>query len=194
MAKNHTRKQKTKVMTIPQLRKAFETINAETHKIISKHPINKDSISEFQKIWKHIFGKNIDSSTAESYLILHSKPSKKNTRRSKKQKGGSAPLDYTLRPGTDGSYGSFLPYVSSGLSFYNDINNIGMDSSCGKVDITPSIAADMGSNKVINGGMRLLGPSEGAPGLLQDAQETFLLGRPLLTASPNPLNNPYQKV
>jgi hypothetical protein len=202
MTKNHTRKQKKqkeqqqekkkgKIMTIPQLRKAFESINNETHKVLSKHPINEDSISSFQKSWKHIFGKNIDSSTAESYLILQSKSKNKGTRKMKKQKGGSAPVDYMLRPGSDGTYGSFLPYVSSGLSFYNNINNIAMDSDCGKVDITPTISDSMGSNKVQGGGFqpRLIGSSV-PPSLLQDAQDSYI-GRPLGSSS-NPLDNPYR--
>ena len=198
MGKNRTRKQKVKIMTIPQLRKAFETINSETQKILSKHPINEESISSFQKIWKHVFGKNIDSSTAESYLMLQSKTKKRGTRRMKKQKGGSAPVDYMLRPGSDGTYGSFLPYVSSGLSFYNNINNIAMDSDCGKGNITPLVSDTMGSNKIHGGGNsvdgfqgRLIGASV-PPSLLQDFQDSQT-GRPL-GSSPNPLNTHYQKV
>ena len=194
MVKNSTRKRKTaKVMTIPQLRKAFESVNVETKKILSKHPMNNESIAAFQKIWKNIFGKIIDTSTAESYLRLQVKSNKKG-KTYKKQKGGSAPLDYTLGPGIDGSqgtiqgvHGSYLPYVSSGLSFYNHINNIAMDSDCGKVDISPKIAFDMGSNKV--GGQRLIGATV-APSILQDAQDSYL-GRPL-GSSPDPLQTTYK--
>ena len=39
-------------MTVPQLRKAFETLDMETRKILAKHPIDDSSVSEFSKVWK----------------------------------------------------------------------------------------------------------------------------------------------
>ena len=169
----------------------------ETRKILAKHPINDSSVSEFQKVWKSIFHKVIDAQAARSYLQLQSKTKKKTKGTRKSQKGGSAPVDYMLRPGLDGTHGVFLPYVSSGLSFYNNINNIAMDSDCGKVDITPQIAADMGSNKFYSGGASLgeltgsrIIPASVPPSVLQDAQDT-MLGRPLGN-SPSVLNTKYQ--
>ena len=102
-----------------------------------------------------------------------------------------------LRPGLDGTHGSYLPYVSSGLSFYNSINNIAMDSDCGKVDITPQISADMGSNKFVGGssqqgmfgGQRMI-TSSVPPSLLQDVQD-YSLSRPL-GSSPSVLDTKYQ--
>ena len=201
MAKKHaTRKMEkgSKVqrpMTIPQLRKAFERINAETSSLLGKHPINNETIGTFQKIWKKVFGKVLDKSTAESYLRLQTKSKRGKTYKKKRsQKGGVAPIDYMVRPGLDGSqgtisgvYGSFLPYVSSGLAVHGNMtNNIAMDSECGKTDISPTIAFDMGSNKV-GGGLldgRLIGASV-PPSVQQDAQDYMLL-RPL-GASPNVL-------
>lgn len=198
MVKNSTRKRretKAKTMTIPQLRKAFEEINVETSKILSKHPINDESISSFQKSWKKIFGKVIDVSTAESYLRLQGK-AKKRGKTYKKQKGGAAPLDYMVGPGIDGSqgtiqgvHGSFLPYVSSGLSFYNNINNIAMDSDCGKVDITPHIAFDMGSNKAGGGDGRPIAST--VPTSLSQDIQSMILGKQL-PASPDPLQTTYK--
>ncbi len=200
-------KAKGKIMTIPQLRKAFETINLETKSLLGKHPINNEMIVSFQNVWKKVFGKVIDKSTAESYLRLQTKSMKsKRTTTYKKgkrnQKGGVAPIDYMVRPGLDGSqgtiqgvYGSFLPYVSSGLAVHGNMtNNIAMDSECGKTDISPTIAFDMGSNKV-GGGIftdltegRPIGPSVPSS-ILQDGQD-YLLQRPL-GASPNVLQTPY---
>ena len=183
-------------MTIPQLRKGFESINVETAKILARHPINEESITSFKKVWKQVFGKIIDSSTAETYLRLqvkNKKSSKSKSKTYKKQKGGAAPVEYMMTPGIDssqgtvqGAYGSFLPYVSSGLSFYDDINKIAMDSECGKTDISPHIAESMGSNKV--GGQRII-TSTVPPSILQDAQNVSL-GKPL-GASPNPLQTTY---
>jgi len=190
-----TNKNLAKPLTVPQLRKAFESIDIETRKILAKHPINELSISDFQKVWKSIFHKQIDIQSAKSYLELQSKIKKKTKGTRKSQKGGSAPVDYMLRPGLDGTHGSFLPYVSSGLSFYNNINNIAMDSDCGKVDITPQIAADMGSNMFGGAsiaelsGSRII-QSSVPPSILQDVQDT-MLGRPLGN-SPSVLNTKYQ--
>ena len=122
MAKNNTKKKNTKsrkIMTIPQLRKAFETIEEKSNKI--------QSVSEFQEVWKSVFNKPIDSKAAEAYLQMKKQVSKRKTRRNKnKQSGGVAPLDYTTGPGVTGPYGNFLPYISSGFGFYNQINNIAM--------------------------------------------------------------------
>jgi len=204
MVKNKTRKQKKekvekqKVLTIPMLRKAFEHIDMETRKILAKHPINEESISEFQKTWKNTFGKVIDSKTAESYLVLYSKGNKA-SRKTKKMRGGSAPVDYMLRPGLDGTHGSYLPYVSKGLDFYGDINNIAMDADCGKVNITPTISASMGSNQVGAGFNEFIYgltsrpiPSSNPPSVLRDFQDRSM-GLPL-GASPKPIETHYQRV
>lgn len=175
-----------KVMTIPQLRKAFETIDFKTKEILSKHPVNDESIKEFQTSWKQVFGKEVDTKTAEAYLRLQTKF--KPSRKTRKQKGGMAPLDYTTRPGVEGVHGSFLPYISSGFKFYNDINNIAMDADCGKQDISPVISADMGSNKVHSGG-RLI-PSTSPPSVLQDMQD-LLMGRSV-GQSPDPTQTYYK--
>lgn len=189
--KKNNKKGQSKVMTIPKLRKAFEHIDFKTKQILSKHPVNEESIKEFQTSWKQVFGKEVDAKTAEAYLRLQSKPNKQ-TRKTRKQKGGMAPLDYTTRPGIEGTHGTFLPYISSGFKFYNDINNIAMDADCGKQDITPVISADMGSNKVQSGGLfngRLI-PSTSPPSILQDAQD-MLMGRPL-GQSPDPTQTYYK--
>jgi len=190
---------KSTIMTVPKLRKAFEQIDIDTKKILQKHPINEESISEFQKCWKQVFHKNIDSSTAESYLQLQSKTPKKGgskTRKARKMSGGVATLDYTLRPGIDGTHGNYLPYVSSGLSFYDNINQIAMDQDCGKIDITPKLDVMMGSDSVKSGGGsftegRLISPTV-PPSLVQDAQD-YYIGRPLSESS-SILNAKYRGV
>jgi hypothetical protein len=205
MAKSKTRKQNKqqikglqKVLTIPMLRKAFEHIDMESRRIIRKHPINEESILEFQKLWKTTFGKSIDKKTAESYLVLQSKM-KVNKKKTRKMKGGSAPVDYMLRPGLDGTHGSYLPYVSKGLDFYGDINNIAMDSDCGKVNISPQITSSMGSNQVGAGLGEFMYSlttrpiqSTTPPSVLQDLQDTTL-GREL-GASPKPIETHYKPV
>ena len=194
-SRNITRKRRSskKVMTIPQLRKAFDTLEKETKKILQN---KTTSVSEFQKLWKSLFHKSIDSKAAEAYLAMARRSNRSFTHKHKKQLGGSAPLDYMLRPGVDSSsYGNYLPYVSSGLDFYNKINNIGMDADCGKQNISPTISAEMGSNKITSGGslseflsQRLITATVPASPL-QDLQDSMLGIK--LDASPDPLQTRY---
>jgi len=186
---------KSKPMTIPQLRKAFEAVTHETERIL-QHPIDKSSIENFQKSWKSIFGKQIDSNVAESYLTIQAKlKGKARGKKTRKQKGGVASLDYQYRPGIDGPHGQYLPYITSGFKFYDAINQIGMDSSCGKENITPVLSADMGSNKV--GGATFneitsgrLATASVPPNLLQDIQD-MMQGRPL-GSSPQAFDTSYR--
>lgn len=167
-----------KPKTIPQLRRLFEEID----KKVKENP--NMSVSEFQKLWKSKFGKSIGEKEAASYLELQAKTKSgggKGTRKNKKQTGGSAPIDYTLRPGLDGTHGSYLPYVSSGLSFYDNINKIAMDADCGKIDTTPQISSGMGSNEIMKGGQRMF-PASIPAGLGQDF-ESHRLSIPLSPGS-----------
>ena len=186
-----TRKRKVKILTIPQLRNAFEQIDHEIKRILAKHPINESSIKEFQSCWKKIFGKQIDTNTAGSYLEIQSKTKKTNKNRTiRKQRGGVAPVDFQTRPGIDGTHGTFLPYISSGFKFYDQINNIAMDSSCGKENISPSISQDMGSNQVHKGGQRLIAPTVPSS-IFQDIQDKMSF-RPL-GDSPDPTQTHYRR-
>ena len=181
-------KHKQKVMTVPQLRKAFETIEQK-----SKHI---HSVADFQELWKSVFHKSIDAKAALAYLNMKKKSSRKTRRNKNKQSGGVAPLDYTTGPGVNGPYGNFLPYISSGFGFYNQINNNAMDSDCGKQNITPTISTDMGSNKVTSGGslnellsQRLIA-SQSPPTPLQDFLDNNRAMK--LGASPDPLETHYE--
>lgn len=153
-----TRKLKSKPLTIPQLRKSFDAIDAwvETH-LRKSGKTAKQLVPAFQAEWKRIFHREVNSKAAEAYLALKHKGG---PRKTKKQHGGSAaalagaPLDYTTRQGVYGVYGNFPQYVSSGLTFYNQINQDSLTAMCGKEDITPKIPADMGSNAFQKGGAK----------------------------------------
>jgi hypothetical protein len=150
-----TRKQKSKTLTIPQLRKSFDHIDSwvESHVRGMKKSM-KELVPAFQAEWKKTFHRDVNSKAAEAYLALKHKAAPRMT---KKQRGGSAalsgaPLDYMTRQGVYGVYGNFPQYVSSGLSFYNQINQDSLTANCGTENITPKLPADMGSNEVQKGG------------------------------------------
>lgn len=177
MAKE-SRKAKRAIQTIPQLRKAFDHIEK-----IAKQGVSLDT---FQKEWTKVFSHEIDVDAAQSFLQFHSKKGKT---RKQKQKGGSAPLagaplDFTTRPGTyDTPYGSFLEYISSGFNFYDKINQDSfVPTQCGKENITPQLAANMGSNKVGGGKTRRRQRGGAFPSLSELA--TALTFRPIPSSAP----------
>lgn len=165
---NKTRKLKKGLMTIPQLRKAFDHIERYTTSLLQSTKDATERRKAFQKEWKKVFHREVDDKSADAYLQFEEKKvGKKGTRKQKggstvttDQRGGSAsplagaPLDYSTRPGIDGIYGVFPAYVSSGLSFYNDINLEAPLAGCGTENTTPKVPISIGSNAVQKGGKR----------------------------------------
>lgn len=149
-----TRKHGSKALTIPQLRKSFDHIDGWVESHVRRGKSTKDLVPAFQKEWKKTFHREVNGKAAEAYLSLKQRSAPRMT---KKQRGGmaplaGAPLDYTTRQGVYGVYGHFPQYVSSGLSFYNQINQDSLTAGCGIENITPKLPADMGSNQVQKGG------------------------------------------
>ncbi len=150
-----TRKHRSKALTIPQLRKSFDHSDSWVESHLSKKTL-KDLVPAFQAEWKKTFHHDVNAKAAEAYLAIKHRSGSKKT---KKQRGGAAPLagaplDYMTRQGVYGVYGNFPQYVSSGLSFYNQINQDSLTAACGTENITPKLPADMGSNEVQKGGKR----------------------------------------
>lgn len=150
--KSHTAKH---VQTIPELRRAFEHIEAFGMKIC-KTPM-KEAVPEFQKEWKKTFYRELDDSAAEAYLHhLKTKPYHSQKRKTKKLRGGAplagAPLDYTTRPGVyiqpaglnQNSYALVPKYVDSG--FWNPMPAQQLDPVPGQTHYVTATPAGLGSN------------------------------------------------
>ena len=154
MAPRKTRKRlaKSRSASIPALKQSFDSLNQAVNDILRSTDSSKQRVKKFQEVWRRIFGRPVDALAAEAYLKVKSRG------HSRKQRGGAAiqgaPVDFQVRPGVDGVYGSFNPYVSSGFSFGNTVNQPGLFQSCGTENSTPVIAATMGSNAVMKGGVR----------------------------------------
>lgn len=152
-----------KVLTVPQLRKSLDHITAYTEQLVSSGSKSvKESAAAFTSEWHKVFGKRLDTTTAENY-IKHmmnmrkgkGKATRKSTTRRKGQRGGAqdtlltgAPMDYITRPGVDLPYGEFLPYVKSG--FWNPEQAHASEYSEFKT-VLPY--AGTGSNKMSGGGL-----------------------------------------
>jgi len=164
-------------MGVPELRRAFERIE---QKVLEVQGDNKETqIAKMKEAWKSIFHKEIDTKAVEAYLAVKMsslRRGNKKTRKDKgkKQSGGMAPVDYQLRPGIDGVYGSFQNYVVGGLPY----PEIGRTQEWGTKDFTPILPADMGSNQAGGGVVDALlykpFDSTSPPTLYQDIRSMYL--------------------
>lgn len=183
-------------MTIPELKRSFDTLEAQIPAIL-KMGTETQRIRKFQETWRSIFGRPVESSAAAAYLQVKSRQGSAEERgghqgtrkkgRRTGQAGGAAalagaPLDFQLRPGVDGVHGSFPPYVASGFSFYNTINQPAMFKDCGVQDITPKVPASLGSNEVA---------AQQGGSLLGDAAAAFL-GRPFASTPVPSIGKDFQ--
>ena len=183
----HSRKRRAVATHIPQLKHSFDVLEHEVSKILKDTENPKQRVKKFQEVWRKIFGRPVEAVAAEAYLQVKEKARKNKTR--KAQRGGSAlagaPLDFQTRPGVDGVHGSFPQYLTSGLSFYNTINQDQLNKGVGLSAFEPAVPAEMGSNQV--GGQladaAFLATTRPAtavspPSVINDLQ-TWAQGRPL---------------
>jgi hypothetical protein len=139
---NKTRKVKKGLMTIPQLRKAFDHIENYTTSLLKSTKDATERRKAFQKEWKKVFHRDVDDKSANAYIEFEEKKVGK-SKGTRKQKGG-------LSVSTDQRGGS----ASSGLAFYNDINKEAPLAGCGTENTTPKVPISIGSNEVQKGGRR----------------------------------------
>jgi hypothetical protein len=192
----HSRKRRISAIQ-PSLKHSFDVLEHEVAKILKAWHDPKKRIREFQAVWRKIFGRPVEAVAAEAYLQVKMKPNTPG--RTRRQKGGSplagAPLDFQTRPGVDGVHGSFPPYLTSGLSFYNTINQDQLNKGVGLGAFEPAVPASLGSNQAGGSALydaaflattRPVSPSS-PPSVIDDLQ-TWTQGRPL-GASPDAAQN-----
>ena len=153
---------KSHVMAIPELRRAFEHIEAYAR----AHAHDVDGL---RAEWKRVFYKPLDKPSAEEYLKHmnnYSSPvERRGTRKLRRgyaAQGGSAPLagapiGYDMRPGVHitagidaGSYAVVPKYVASG--FFNPEPAQPYDPVPGQTAYPTRTPAGMGDNTVLRGG------------------------------------------
>lgn len=197
MTKKHTRKQRsTAVQTVPELRRAFEHIDAFAKTLIKKP--TAEAIHEFQTEWKRTFYRAITADSAKAYVdsMRHSESPAKKTRRLR-HRGGSAlegaPLDYQTRPGVyiqpaglnEQSYAHVPAYIASG--FWNPAMAHRYDPVPGQTRYVTQTPPDMGSNLVKGGGKKEMRKSRrlrGGAALLNQAFSTDMLSQAISRVMP----------
>jgi hypothetical protein len=135
------RSTKKHVLTIPQLRKAFDHMDkvVEHLRKTAKHSFS-DAVVSYREEWRKTFKRDLPPADAAAYLKFRYGLKASKTRRTRTRggsmKGGAAasalagaPLDYQLRAGVSGAYGNFPTYQTQGLdrSYSSAIN-----ADCGK--------------------------------------------------------------
>ena len=133
------KKTKAHILTIPQLRKAFDHMDhvVESQRKVAKHSFS-NAVIVYREEWRKTFKRDLSPADAAAYLKFRYGMKAEKTRRSKTRGGGAlagAPLDYTLRPGVQGVYGSFPSYQTEGLDRYY---NSAMTADCGKANGFPT--------------------------------------------------------
>jgi hypothetical protein len=129
------------VLTIPQLRKAFNHMDDVVEKLknTAKHSFS-DAVITYREEWRKTFKRDLPPADAAAYLKFRYGLKSGRTRRSR-TRGGSmagasgAPLDYQTRAGVSGVYGNFPAYQTQGLdrSYSSAIT-----SDCGKPNAFPT--------------------------------------------------------
>lgn len=115
---------KAAVLTIPQLRKAFDHMDKVVASLekTSKHSFS-DAVVKYREEWHKVFKRDLPPADAAAYLKFRYGLKSGKTRR-QKTRGGSregmsgAPLDYQTRAGVTGVYGNFPTYQTQGLDRY----------------------------------------------------------------------------
>jgi len=182
------------ILTIPQLRKAFDHMDkvVEGLRKKAKHSFS-DAVVIYREEWRKTFKRDLSPADAAAYLKFRFGMKSSGTRRSKTRGGGlvggaplgGAPLDYQLRAGVNGAYGNFPTYQQQGLDRYYAS---AITSDCGKPNGFPQDGS--GASQEGGGALDALfrpivsNPAPGVPyqNMMQFKGQTF--------PSPDPVGQP----
>jgi hypothetical protein len=131
--------------TIASLQTKMKQFDTSARKIIR----SKNAEQSLQTSWKTIFGTPLDTKSAKSFAKYY----RTMTSKTKKQRGGMAPLDYGMAPGLNpgASYGNFPVAINTDPQSIQDLDvyfQSAITKGCGIENSSPTIPEGMGSNMV----------------------------------------------
>lgn len=171
--------EKKAVLTIPQLRKAFDHMDTVVEGLRkTAHHSFSDAVVKYREEWHKTFKRDLSPADAAAYLKFRYGLKSSKTRRSKMRGGAvaplmasGAPLDYQTRAGVSGVYGNFPTYQTQGLdrSYSSAIT-----ADCGKPNGFPTdgSGASQAGGGMLDGLFRGLQPGAGAPSSAYQAMMT----------------------
>ena len=187
-----TRKAKSSILTIPQLRKAFDHMDTVVESIrkLAKQSFS-DAVIMYRNEWHKTFKRDLSPADASAYLKFRFDIKSSKTRRARTRGGGvslaGAPLDYSLRPGVNGVYGNFPSYQQEGLDRYYAS---AISSDCGKPNGFPTDGSSASAEQLGGGlfdGLRAIASS--APPTELYKGQMGVLGTPPYPVA-DPTSNP----
>jgi len=130
--------------TIASLQTKMKQFDTSARKIVRSNHAEQS----LQTSWKTIFGTSLDTKSAKSFAKYY----RAMTSKTKKQRGGMAPLDYGMAPGLNpGIYGNFPVAINSDPQSIQDLDvyfQSAITKGCGIENSSPTIPEGMGSNMV----------------------------------------------
>jgi hypothetical protein len=151
---NASKTRKRKFISINDIRKRFNDMDTGVRVYLKKGMNSLDSLSAYiSRQWTKLFKKpitlNASKSLAQHYMSLYGK-----------KKGGSAPIDWEMRPGLPAvmTYATFPTEVGTDPKAVQNLDvyyNTALSRSCGTENTSATVPSDMGSNQVpVKGGNR----------------------------------------
>jgi hypothetical protein len=127
--------------TISELQRKLQSFNEYARKSAAK----TDAASALQTKWKSLFSDSLSDTSANTFVKYYRDMTRK-------QKGGMAPLSYSMTPGANVSvYGRFPTEVDTDMGSIRDLDvyfQNSLTTGCGTENSSLTVPVEMGSNKV----------------------------------------------
>ena len=131
--RKRTRKNTSNSTTIEMLHASFIKIDDVVRDMIKKGSSDSAIACRIRHEWKTMFQQKISDSAIQGLLIHYRSMHRTKKEKEKEQRGGMAPLDYTLAQGTVSPYGNFPVDITTNKQFIHDLDATrSYDSSIGK--------------------------------------------------------------
>ncbi len=160
-------------MGLPEIRRGLQYIESYAQTALAKTDNIREAAADYAREWYEVFNKKLEQADAEEYLKHASEFRFKGQQKGKKsrQAGGSAPVDYQMRPGEAAPYGVFLPYVSAGFGIgIPEMSSTDLCAAGGTPAVMPY--PDTGSN-LMKGGARKRSTQQHGAGIMETVTQVF---------------------
>jgi hypothetical protein len=117
-------------LTVEALHASFEKIDAKARGLVERGATDSELSHGIQKAWSDQFHTDLSSAAARGMVTHYRslfKGGKRKTRKAKGQRGGMAPVDWSMGPGTTAAYGRFPVEMGSSSSAVMSLDRFSED-------------------------------------------------------------------